>query len=107
MRYSDMRDMRHELSGLLAKKRTGRLQKRRMAELSTQLETTTQPPETPPCVNTGQRGDFQGNTYAAHYRTSVTARMMRRGTRFGRSGIQPIRSRIQRTARKRRTGGVK
>lgn len=110
MRYSDMRDMRHELSGLLAKKRTGKNQKARIADLSTLLteaETYHQPPETPPCVNTGERGDYQGNTYANHYQMSVTMRVMRRGKRFGLSQCQPMRSRIQRTKRKQRTGGTK
>lgn len=102
-----MRDMRHELSGLLAKKRTGRLQKRRIATLSEQLESATQPPLTPPRVNTGERGDYQGNVYAAHASSAPTLRKMRRVQRFGRHGIQPMRSRIQRNARRRRTGGVK
>lgn len=109
MRYSDMRDMVHELSGLLDKKRTGKNQKARMAQLSTLLveAEASQPPATPPCINTGERGDYQGNVYASHYRTSVTMRIMRRGSKFGRASVKPMRSRIQRTQRKQRTGGVK
>lgn len=107
MRYTDMRDMVHERTGLLAKKRLGKNQKARLATLSDQLDAATQPPATPPCVNTGARGDYQGNVFANHYRTSITARIMKRGSKSGRANVQPMRSRIQRTARKRRTGGVK
>lgn len=102
-----MRDMVHERSGLLDKKRLGRNQKARLAVLSDCLAVVTIPPATPPCVNTGNRGDYQGNVYANHYRQAPVLREMRRGTKFGVSQTAPMRSRIQRQARKRRTGGVK
>jgi hypothetical protein len=102
-----MRAMTHETGTLLDKKRLGKNQKARLATLIDKLDAAKQPPPTPPCPNTGERGDFQGNVYAQHYRTSVTAREMRRGSKFGLAQCRPMRSRIQRSARKRRTGGVK
>lgn len=107
MRYSDMRAMIHETGALLDKKRLGKNQKARLATLIDQLDATKQPPPTPPCVNTGERGDYQGNVFANHYRTSITARIMARGNKSGRANTRPMRSRIQRTQRRRRTGGVK
>lgn len=67
-----------------------------------------QPPATPAKPPTGRRGDFQGNVYAAHYRTHQgTMRELRRGGASGRGMEKPMRSRIQRSRRKQRTGGVK
>lgn len=108
MKYSDMRDMVYERSGLLDKKRLGKNQKARLAQLSDQLDTAKQPPPHPPCANTGNRADWQGNVYANHAGKEPTLREARRGHRFGRSnGIKPMRSRIQRTRRKQRTGGIR
>lgn len=107
MRYSDMRAMLHETGALLDKKRLGKNQKARLATLIDQLDAATQPPPSPPRTNTGERGDYQGNVYAMHYRQAPTTREMRRASRFGLAQCKPMRSRIQRTTRKRRTGGVK
>lgn len=107
MRYSDMRVDGAVIAELHAKKRLGPRQKERLAMLSARVDTAAQPPATPSCPNTGERGDFQGNVYAAHYRQSPTTREMQRGSKFGLAGCKPMRSRIQRTQRKRKTGGVK
>jgi hypothetical protein len=108
MRYSDMRARRAEADELLAKKR----QKQRLVTL---LDVPrNQPPATPPRPATGldehgqSAGDRCGNVYALHIGKPIRARASRRAIRFGsRGGIQPLRSRIQRLRRKRRTGGVK
>lgn len=102
-----MRDMVHERSGLLDKKRLGKNQKARLATLSDQLDAAGQPPASPPCPNTGDRADFQGNVFAAHHGKTPGLRFTRRVNRFGRGGEKPMRSRIQRGKRKQRTGGVK
>lgn len=104
-----MRDMQFERAGLLAKKRLGKNQKARLAALSAHLQATLyyQPPATPPRPNTGKRGDYQGNTYETHRGGYQTLREMRRAKRFGRAGVKPMRSRIQRGYRRQRTGGVK
>lgn len=109
MRYSDMRDMVHERAGLLDKKRLGKNQKARLAALSVLLDEAERyhhnTPATPPCVNTGNRGDYQGNVYLQHKQGYLGLREMRRRRTTGQ--IQPMRSRIQRSKRKRRTGGAK
>lgn len=109
MRYSDMRDMVHERAGLLDKKRLGKNQKARLATLHYLLDYGSQPPATPPTPVTGGRADWQGNVYEMHRRDRQqdALREMRRGKRFGVAGVQAMRSRIQRTRRKQRTGGVK
>jgi hypothetical protein len=109
MRYADMRDMEHERAGLLDKKRLGKNQKQRLASLSANLQAAAyyQPPATPPCANTGQRGDWQGNVYETHRHGYAGQRQTRRAQRFGRNNIKPMRSRIGRNKRKQRTGGVK
>jgi hypothetical protein len=101
--------MVHERATLLDKKRLGKNQKARLANLSTLLDEAHyfQPPATPPTPVTGERADWQGNVYAAHSGKASTLREMRRGKRFGTGTIQAMRSRIQRTQRKTRTGGVK
>lgn len=107
MRYDDMRDMVHERAALLDKKRLGKNQKARLATLHYLLDYATQPPATPRRAPTGERGDFQGNVYAQHSGRASTVREMRRGKKLGVNQCKPMRSRIQRTRRKQRTGGVK
>jgi hypothetical protein len=99
--------MVHERATLLDKKRLGKNQKARLATLHYKLDYASQPPATPPTPVTGERADWQGNVYAAHSGKASTLREMRRGKRFGTGTIQAMRSRIQRTQRKTRTGGVK
>jgi hypothetical protein len=74
-----------------------------------------QPPATPARVATGLDASGQSsadNNGGAHWRAHLqgndpSQREMRRVNRFGRYGTQPMRSRIQRTRRKTRTGGVR
>lgn len=98
MRYTDMRRWANDRT------KTGR-PKKRSAQLS-QAEQQ-QPPATPPRPNTGERGDYQGNVYETHRHGHQSLRELRRAKRFGRGGVQPMRSRIQRGHRRQRTGGVK
>lgn len=65
------------------------------------------PPATPRRASTGRGYDRKGNVYAAHSAPAATARQAKRANRFGRFGEKPLRSRIQRTRRARRTGGVR
>lgn len=113
-----MRDMMHESGALLDKKRLGKNQKARLATLIDKLDATRQPPPTPPRPVTGldeagyTSADRDGRNWQARLQTGTMAggggmRMQRRINRFGRYGTQPLRSRIQRTKRKTRTGGVK
>ena len=104
MKYSIMRG---HLADVTAK---GNLKKRAAQALSG----VTQPPPTPARVNTGldangfASGDRQGNVYLMHSGKPMGLRSLRRAMRFGnRGGVKPLRSRIQRQSRKRRTGGVK
>lgn len=95
--------MRHgqaEQATLLAKKRLGKNQKARLAKLTEHLAAQKIPPASPPTVVTGRRGDYQGNTFTKHYRTPP-------GVVREALPIKPMRSRIQRTRRKRKTGGVR
>jgi hypothetical protein len=119
MRYADMRAWTEESGALLDKKRLGRKQKARLADLLTLLspeETHHVPPATPtrPVTGVDEQGFASADRDGAHWyqrvnvaRTSMTLRVQRRATRFGRYGTQPMRSRIQRQSRKTRTGGVK
>lgn len=117
MRYADMRDMTHERAGLLDKKRLGKNQKARLATLSTQLDDAHQPPATPPREVTGldEHGQASGDRDGNHWNQRLQAgtrrgqnmREMRRVRRFGVMDVKPMRSRIQRSTRRRRTGGVK
>jgi hypothetical protein len=114
MRYADMRAWTEESGALLDKKRLGRKQKARLATLLDQLDAAKQPPATPtrPVTGLDEHGQAAGdNNGGAHWRSRMqgymSMREQRRASRFGRGGIQPMRSRIQRTRRKQRTGGVK
>lgn len=109
-----MRDMMHESGALLDKKRLGKNQKARLATLIDKLDAATQPPPTPPRPVTGldeagyTSADRDGRNWRAHLQTGyMSMREQRRANRFGRYGTQPLRSRIQRTKRRTRTGGVK
>lgn len=111
MRY-DTLDIRNvERNTLLAKKRLGKNQKVRLAQLHDELSHVTQPPPTPRRAPTGQRADFQGNVYEAHrinrFGVNSLGRKVRRANNSGRTQIQFQRSRIQRARRKQRTGGVR
>jgi hypothetical protein len=99
MRYADMRGLANDRT------KTGKLRKRSQQLLSQAGQQ--QPPASPPRVNTGERGDWQGNVYLIHSQGYQSLREMRRTKRFGRLNIQPMRSRIQRAYRRQRTGGVK
>lgn len=107
MRYDDVRSDNAVIAALRMKKRLGPRQKERLATLSARVEAAHQPPPTLRRAPTGARGDFQGNVYAQHGGRASTVREMRRGKRFGVNQCKPMRSRIQRTQRKQRTGGVK
>jgi hypothetical protein len=107
MRYSTHLELVAEADTLDEKKRLGKNQKARRATIADELSQTTQPPPTPRRAPTGERGDFQGNVYALHSGKPMSPREMRRSKRTGRDGIKFMRSRIQRTRRKQRTGGVK
>lgn len=96
-----------EAAVLDAKKRLGKNQKARRTAIADELSHTTQPPPTPRRAPTGNRGDFQGNVYAMHNGKSMSLRDMRRSKRGQGDGVKFMRSRIQRTRRKQRTGGVK
>ena len=102
MRYSDMR------AHLADTTKKGKLRKRAAKALSGVM----QPPATParPVTGLDEHGftsaDRQGNVYQLHAGGDMTMRERRRAIRFGRGGIEPMRSRIQRTKRRRRTGGV-
>lgn len=97
MKYSEMR-------GHLADRTTkGNLRKRAREALAT----VAVPHATPARPPTGERGDFQGNTYTMHSGKPAALREARRGSKSGRFGVQPLRSRIQRQTRRQRTGGVK
>jgi hypothetical protein len=111
-----MRAMVEESGALLDKKRLGRKQKARLATLLDQLDATKQPPATPtrPVTGVDEQGFASADRDGAHWQAHVQAariqasmRFQRRASRFGRYGTQPMRSRIQRTRRKTRTGGVK
>lgn len=76
------------------------------------------PPATPyrPVTGLDEHGQSAAdNNGGAHWRSRLMAskgnpaslREARRVNRFGRYGIQPMRSRIQRATRRQRTGGVK
>ena len=111
MRYKELRTVLDEAAELDGKKRLGVRQKDRRAKLAAELGQVKQPDPTPRRAPTGPDsagrlgGDFQGNVYALHSGKAASMRTMRRDKGFGR--IQYMRSRIQRMARKRRTGGVK
>lgn len=114
MRYRDMRDMIEESGALLDKKRLGKNQKARLATLIDKLDATRQPPPTPtrPVTGLDEQGFASADCDGAYWRQRMqrrarTMREMRRASRFGHGGTQPLRSRIQRTRRKTRTGGVK
>lgn len=113
MKYADMRGIHVERATLLGKKRLGKNQKARLAQLSDQLDAAKQPPAAPLRERTGldehgqSAADSQGNVYRMHVGRNPSQREVRRANRFGRGGIHPLRSRIQRSTRKRRTGGVK
>lgn len=117
MRYADMRTDLATIAELRPKKRLGRRQKERLAMASARIMTADVPPATPPRPVTGvdehgfASGDRQGNVYVAHQRMGghrmESLRRARRANRFGGYGVAPLRSRIQRQSRKRRTGGVK
>lgn len=108
MKYAEMHADEVAIAGLLAKKRLGSRQKERLAMLSDRVAGANQPPATPRRAPTGVRGDFQGNVFAAHYQpSSVALRKIRRSNRFGRGDEKPLRSRVQRRKRVRRTGGVR
>lgn len=109
MRFSDMIAKQAEADELADKKRLGKNQKVRLATLSDELRRAKQPPATPRRLPTGQRADFQGNVFAAHYRNTNggNIRETRRANASGRYAEKPLRSRIQRARRKQRTGGVK
>lgn len=115
MRYSHMAahhaSLEEEATVLDAKKRLGKNQKARRTAIADELSHTTQPPATPRRAPTGERADFQGNVYESHRVNRFGAhghmRMMRRSKQTGRDGIKFMRSRIQRTRRKQRTGGVR
>lgn len=87
--------------------KTGRPRKRSVQLLS-EAEAT-QPPATPPCKQTGNRADWQGNVYDLHRtdRGRHGMRDMRRNNKSQLGNIQPMRSRIQRSSRRQRTGGIK
>lgn len=106
MKYSTLIEETAERDALAAKTRTGRIQKARLRELSQALDAVPHPPATPRRAPTGERGDFQGNTYAMHSGSAPTLREMRRANKTGRGAVRFMRSRIQRTRRKQRTGGV-
>lgn len=111
MRYSTHIELVAEADLLTAKKRLGRNQQARLTAIGIELSHTTQPPATLRRAPTGERADFQGNVYEAHRVNRFGAhghlRMMRRSKQTGRDGIKFMRSRIQRTRRKQRTGGVR
>jgi hypothetical protein len=114
-----MRGATEESGALLDKKRLGKKQKARLATLLDQLDTAKQPPATPtrPVTGLDEHGlSAADNNGGAHWRSRLASgvggsgmsmREQRRASRFGRYGTQPMRSRIQRTRRKTRTGGVK
>lgn len=104
MKYSTLIEETAERDALAAKTRTGRIQKARLRELSERIDA--HPPATPRRAPTGERGDYQGNTYAMHSGSPSSLREMRRANKTGRGAVRFMRSRIQRTRRKQRTGGV-
>lgn len=106
MRYRDIR------SHMEDRTKKGTLRKRAAQALST----VTVPPATPTRPVTGlvdgqSQDDKWGDVFAKHRhvggKQSQSLRRARRASRFGQYGIQPMRSRIQRTRRKQRTGGVR
>lgn len=105
MKYTDHLALVTEADTLDAKKRLGKNQKARRAAIAEELSHLTQPPPTPRRTPTGERSDFQGNTYAMRTGHRPSLREMRRAKMSGQ--IQYMRSRIQRVTRKRRTGGVR
>lgn len=113
MRYTDHGALVEEATVLDGKKRLGKNQKARRATIAEQLSHVTQPPPTPRRAPTGldangqAQGDSQGNVYAMHSGSEPSLRETRRGIRVGRYGIRHMRSRIQRSRRKQRTGGVR
>lgn len=113
MRINDLRAAIAERDTLLGKKRLGKNQKARLATLSEIIGNVRQPLPEPERTSTGldehgqSAGDRQGNVYLLHCQRTPGARESRRLNKSGRFMIQPLRSRIQRTTRKRRTGGVK
>lgn len=105
MKYTEHVELTVEHGVLTSKKRLGKNQKARLTQLVDQLSHMTQPPPTPRRAPTGNRADFQGNTYSMHSGSRPTLREMRRAKMSGE--IQHMRSRIQRLTRRRRTGGVR
>jgi hypothetical protein len=103
MRYSDMRAHNEDRT------KKGNLTKRAAKALAT----VRVPPATPTRPVTGldehgqAAGDLNGNVYLKHSQGYMSMREVRRANRFGRFDTQPMRSRIQRSKRKQRTGGVK
>lgn len=111
MRFADMRAANADRT----KKGTVRKKSRELLEAAAAQGI---PPATPYREVTGvdengfSRADHNGG---AHWRGHLQAgrgnlmgmREIRRANRFGGHGEQPMRSRIQRQTRKRRTGGVK
>ena len=115
MRFSDLRDMTEERAALLDKKRLGKRQKARVVEIDRKLENHVSPTPSRPVTgldeNGQSRGDRWGNVYQMHRHTGGGkgwARRSRRAMRFGGGGgVQPFRSRILRSRRKQRTGGIR
>lgn len=114
MKYTDHNALLTEAEVLDGKKRLGKNQKARRATIAEQLSHVTQPSPTPRRASSGPDaygrlgGDFQGNVFAMHSRPrNVSLRDMKRANKSGRGGIRFMRSRVQRTRRKQRTGGVR
>lgn len=111
MRYSHMAahhaSLEAEAAELDGKKRLGKNQKTRRAAIADELGT--QPPPTPRRAPTGERADFQGNVYEMRRTDGQhhSLRDMRRLKASGKGSIKFMRSRIQRSRRKQRTGGVR
>lgn len=110
----EIRGWQGEITILEDKKRLGSKQKLRLAELKyrvAQAGWTPRPNRAPSTARGPFAYDHDGSMWrtrvASHNASPGTGRMARRAQRFGRNGIKPFRSRIQRQTRKRRTGGVK
>lgn len=113
MKYADHNALLTEAEVLDGKKRLGKNQKARRATIAEQLSHVTQPSPTPRRAPSGPDaygrlgGDFQGNVFVMHHGGDASQREMKRANKFGRGSIRFMRSRVQRTRRKQRTGGVR
>jgi hypothetical protein len=108
MRYSEIRSGTERLNELSEIERTkGKLTQKLTRERNKLVkQLAVQPIASPPCINTGGEYDTaRSGNYVARLnsRGFAGARVLRRN----RTGVQPMRSRIQRLARRARTGGWK